>query len=52
MMFGLCNQTVIRWFTAQNHSDSCDFVAVVTAAKVGLSNTFSNSVASQQVSEL
>lgn len=51
-MFGLCNQNVIRWFTVQKHSDSCNFVAAVAAAKVGLSNTFSDSVILQLVFEL
>lgn len=51
-MFGLCNQTVIRWFTVQNQSDSCSFVAVVTTARVVLSNSFSDRVILQWVSEL
>lgn len=42
-MFGLCNQVVISWFTVQNHSDSCNFVAVVTGAKTVLRNSFSDS---------
>lgn len=40
MMFGLCNQVVIRWFTARNHSDSCGFVAIVAGTKTVLSNSF------------
>lgn len=43
MMFGLCNQVVISWFTVQNHSDSCNFVAVVTGAETVLRNSFSDS---------
>lgn len=42
-MFGLCNQVVISWFTVQNHSDSCNFVAVMTGAKTVLRNSFSDS---------
>lgn len=41
MMFGLCNQVVIRWFTAQNRSDSCSFVAIVAGTKTVLGNSFS-----------
>lgn len=52
MMFGLCNQNVIRWFTVQKQSDSCNFVAVVAAPKAVLSNTFSDSVILQLVFEL
>lgn len=51
MMFGLCNQTLIKWFTVQNYSDNCNFVAVVTAAKTVLSNAFFDSMV-LQVSEL
>lgn len=52
MMFGLCNQNVIRWLTAQKRSDSCSYVAVVASAKVVLSNAFSDSVILQLVFEL
>lgn len=52
MMFGLCNQAVIRWFTVQKCSDSCNSVAVEAAAKVVLSSTFSDGVILQLVFEL
>jgi len=52
MMSGLCNQTVTRWFTVQNHYDSWNFVAVVIAAKVVLNNSFSDSVILQEVPEI
>lgn len=51
MMFGLCNQTLIRRFTVQNYPDNCNLVAVVTAAEVVLSNAVFDRVV-LQVSEL